>query len=424
MRVCLISAEYPPLVGGVADHTRHLARSLVLLGVEVAVLTTRSSASGGMGDPRETSPATVDERFQILAAISRWDFRLFGEVRRALACLRPDIAHIQYQTAAYGMHPAINLLPRRLRSSEPGTPFVTTLHDLRQPYLFPKAGPLRRWVTRQLITHSQGIVATNPEDTAATQQVLEGLHAHGGRRPPHLALIPNGPNILPEPITPAGCQEVRAKWGVPPNAQVIGHFGLLNHTKGVESLLRALRILLDRGLEVVLVQVGEEVGKSDPTNRANQARLRRMAHELSLGRHIVWTGYLPPEELSRSLQALDCCLLPYNDGASYRRTTLLTALAHGLPVVTTSSSQHQSALVKGEAELPSLRDGEHCRLVPPGDAALLAAATEELLSNPALRERLGRGATALAGQFSWDAIAQRTAAFYQEVVASSPSRQN
>src|SRR3990167_2451134 len=91
MRVCLISAEYPPLVGGVADHTRHLARSLALLGVEVAVLTTRSGVSGGIGDPRETSPAVMDEGFQTLAAISRWDFRLFGEVRRALACLRPDI---------------------------------------------------------------------------------------------------------------------------------------------------------------------------------------------------------------------------------------------------------------------------------------------------------------------------------------------
>ena len=77
----------------------------------------------------------------------------------------------------------------------------------------------------------------------------------------------------------------------------------------------------------------------------------------------------------------------------------------------------------GQTELPSLRDGEHCRLVPPGDADLLAAATEDLLRDPALRERLGRGAAALAGLFSWDVIAQRTAAFYQEVVASSPSRQ-
>ncbi|HLC29825.1 MAG TPA: glycosyltransferase, partial [Dehalococcoidia bacterium] len=102
MRVCLISAEYPPLVGGVADHTRHLARSLAAVGVEVAVLTGRPGASGEMGDAHETRPAVEAEGFRVLAAISSWDFGLFGEVRRALGCLRPDIAHIQYQTAAYG----------------------------------------------------------------------------------------------------------------------------------------------------------------------------------------------------------------------------------------------------------------------------------------------------------------------------------
>ena len=56
--------------------------------------------------------------------------------------LRPDVVHIQYQSAAYGCIGAVNFLPWRLRLARPG-PALTTFHDLRLPYLFPKAGPLR-----------------------------------------------------------------------------------------------------------------------------------------------------------------------------------------------------------------------------------------------------------------------------------------
>ena len=48
--------------------------------------------------------------------------------------------NIQYQTAAYGMSPFIHFLPDALRP----IPVVTTFHDLRFPYLFPKAGRAAR----------------------------------------------------------------------------------------------------------------------------------------------------------------------------------------------------------------------------------------------------------------------------------------
>ena len=42
----------------------------------------------------------------------------------------------------------------------------TTFHDLRPPYLFPKAGPLRDYVTHRLARASDAVIGTNGSDVA------------------------------------------------------------------------------------------------------------------------------------------------------------------------------------------------------------------------------------------------------------------
>ena len=439
MKVLLVTAEYPPMVGGVGDYTRRLAQELACRDVEVAVLT---SSGARLAEPG----------VQVLPDVPRWDFRLFRLVRQVIAQERPDAVHIQYQTAAYGMHPAINLLPGRLRRTHPGLPVVTTFHDLREPYLFPKAGPLRGWVTRRLVLDSSGVITTNPEDAAkaaktigrdaksapdvmlrssATKHLLgesrpfarrtslrvtisrtfgRGLPTAQGTPHPQLTLVPLAPSIDVRPLTDADRWRIRELWGLPEDVYAMGHVGLLNTSKGVEDVLRAARLLKDRGVAARLIMLGEELGDSDQTNRAYRTRLLRLAEDLDVVSDITWTRYLPSADMSRALQSLDCCLLPYVDGASYRRTTLLTALAHGLPVVTTQPSRAAQG-----AGMPRLQDGDHCLLVPPGDAESLAEAAARVLADNTLRQRLSAGAREMAGHFTWDAVAAKTIHFYQQV---------
>jgi glycosyltransferase involved in cell wall biosynthesis len=56
--------------------------------------------------------------------------------------------------------------------------------------------------------------------------------------------------------------------------------------------------------------------------------------------------------------------------------------------------------------------------VPPDDVEALAAKIQELTASEGLRRRLGRGAAALAQDFSWEKIAKRTAEVYEEVSGS------
>jgi glycosyltransferase involved in cell wall biosynthesis len=57
----------------------------------------------------------------------------------------------------------------------------------------------------------------------------------------------------------------------------------------------------------------------------------------------VTTGWLAPPDLSAHLLAGDVALLPYADGASGRRGSLLACAEHGLPIVTTEPAADEVA---------------------------------------------------------------------------------
>jgi len=120
----------------------------------------------------------------------------------------------------------------------------------------------------------------------------------------------------------------------------------------------------------------------------------------------MWTGYTPPEEVSANLLASDICVLPYRDGASFRRGSFMAALVHGLPIVTT----------RPKSQIPSrLQDGENVLLVPPDDAAALTEAIARLADSPELRQRLGQGAKEMSKAFGWDSIAEKTLEVYHAI---------
>jgi glycosyltransferase involved in cell wall biosynthesis len=298
---------------------------------------------------------------------------------------KPDVVNLQYQAAAYQMHPAINLLPAMLSQC---ASIVVTFHDLRVPYLFPKAGPLRWQAIVTMARAARAVIVTNVEDEDTLRQA--GLA--------RVFRIPIGSNI-----TPANLEGFdRGAWlrahGAPDNAHTVGYFGFLNESKGGETLIRALAELRAQGLDVKLVLIGGQTGDSDPTNQSYARRLMKLAGELGAQAHIIATGFLDPSGVSAAFAACDCVALPYRDGASLRRGTLMAALAHGSAIVTTTP----------RVALPELQHEQNTLLVPPDDPPALAAAIRRALTDAALRRRLQEGSLRASRLFTWDHIAAQT----------------
>ncbi len=379
MRIGLITGEYPPMQGGVGDFSAQLARSLAELSHEVHVLTTE------MLDP---APLTNGSGVTLHRAITGWGWGCWGEILALAHELGLDVLNVQYQAAAYGMHPAINFVPARRER-----PAAVTFHDLRAPYLFPKAGPLRWWVVRMLARRADRAIVTNREDYLRLQDEMSRKR---------LSMIPIGSNIPPAPPPGYNRQAERARWGVSEKDVLLGYFGFLNPSKGGEVLVRALGLLVDQGAPAHLLMIGGRVGSSDPTNRAYLARVMTLIDELGLTDRVHWTGYTRPVDVSAGLLATDVCVLPYRDGVSFRRGTLHACLAHGRAIVTTRPA----------VDLAEVRDGENMLLASPGDPAGATVCVLRLLEDPALRARLEAGARAVASDFTWERIARKTAALF------------
>lgn len=398
--------------GGVGDYTRRLGEAIVARGHHACALTVRDRHFWVV----EPSGRPGDRAARLVSSSSGWAWGCWRDVIAALDSVRPHVLHIQYQTGAYGMHPAINLLPWRL-SQLPGRPaIVVTAHDLLLPYLFPKAGPLRTWVTSRLLADSDAVVVTNEEDYAR----VAGLTAHHApRRAPSLLtatggrigrldLIPIGSNIPVAPPPSYDRDMWRAGLGVGEGEILVVYFGLLSRSKGVETLLRALD-LLPASLRVAIIG-GEATA---PQDRAYATEVRARLAATGLRERVRLTGHCSESEVSAHLLAADIAALPYADGASFRRGSLLAALAHGVPVITTASDRRPTA------DLPTvlrpLVDGESALLVQPADAEALAEAIVRLAGDPALRDRLGVAGRELAAQFSWEEIAARHEELYESL---------
>lgn len=395
MRILFITGEYPAMQGGVGDYTRRLSQALGALGADVHVLT---DVDAGGDHLRQTPAAAFEPTVHPVMAHPGW--ALWAHAQRAVRGLQPDVVHIQYQSAAYGLHPAVNFLPLWLHTL-PGRPHVvTTFHDLRFPYLFPKAGPLRWQTVLALAKHSDAAVITNPADWLRLAQagLCDRLHP-----------IPIGSNIQCEPPSGYARTAQREKWGAGPDTWLLAYFGFLNAGKGGETLIRCLAELVRAGRSARLLMVGGKVGASDPTNSAYLAKVETLIAELGVADRVQWTGFTAPEDVSANLLATDCAVLPYREGASLRHGSLMAALVHGLPII---STEVPAAVRAGTGLFPMLVDGQNALLAPPDDPERLAAAVTRVMTDPDLRQRLAAAARELSHYFEWETLAQRHLAIY------------
>ena len=389
LQVLFLTGEYPPMQGGIADYTARLARHLRPLGVDSAVLTGRKYPPG---DGRSVRVEGVP----VYPVLSGWGWRCWSEIGRFLDARSPHVLHIQYQAAAFDLKGWVNLLPWALRRRRRRPALVVTFHDLRIPYLFPKAGRLRRLAVLALARYSDAVICTNAEDAATLRRFPWGTH---------IAEIPLGNNVPVAPPAGYDRRAWRARLGLSDDSLALAYFGFLNRSKGGEDLIAVLDALVRRGVDAHLLMIGGDVGDSDPTNAGYAARVRRQIAVRGLSPRIHFTGYVDLPDVSAHLLAADAAVMPYRDGVSFRRTTLIAILRHGLPVISTTPS----------TPLPQIVAGENMLLAPPGDVESLAGAVLRVANDPALRQTLSAGARRLGMRFDWGTIAADTAKLYRKL---------
>jgi glycosyltransferase involved in cell wall biosynthesis len=134
----------------------------------------------------------------------------------------------------------------------------------------------------------------------------------------------------------------------------------LSPEKGHAFLIRALRLLIEKGHELELLLAGDGPSKE---------KLKKLAKELGIANHVKFLGFLREDEIIQELQSSDLFVLPsFVEGVP---VCIMEAMAIGVPVIATN--------IAGTSEL--IEDGRSGLLVRPSDPEALANAVAKMIED-------------------------------------------
>jgi glycosyltransferase involved in cell wall biosynthesis len=199
--------------------------------------------------------------------------------------------------------------------------------------------------------------------------------------------LPIPSNVPPQPFSLQERMELRQSLGITPEHQVLTLFGC--HASIQQKwLLKLDQRMKELDRPVVWLLLGD-------------------AKKINLPLHnpVIRPGFLAAVDLSYHLQLSDLMLLPHEFGISAKRTSLMAALEHGIPIVGTRGRLTDSFF----RELPSIR------LVSDQDYPYFELEVLNFLAEPSLLlDIVMNGQDYYAKHLSWDVVAKTLATFLCE----------
>jgi D-inositol-3-phosphate glycosyltransferase len=268
-------------------------------------------------------------------------------------------------------------------------------------------------------------VARSPEETASTERLeAEGRLLREADRvvaatqaelaqiqwlyradTSRVAVIP--PGVDTARFYPIRKDEAKDFVGIARSDQMILYVGRVEPLKGLDTLLQAVGLLKEQGLQDVLgviSVIGGEPDASPEQMTTEMGHIKALRESLQLDDMITFLGKRDQDTLQYYYSAAEVVVVP----SHYESFGLvaLEAMACGTPVVASETG--------GLVFL--VRDGETGFHVPAGDAAALADRLRRILLDEDLRHRLGRRAADYAQSYAWPLVADQVIALYESML--------
>lgn len=383
MRILILNSEYPPVGGGAGNASANIARWLVAFGYQVEVVTAHFD-----GLPRlETQAGVTVHRIPALrrkqdrsGAIEQLAFIVSGSLHSIRLARRfgPDAT-----LAFFGMPSgAIAWLLKQLYR----IPYVVSLRggDVPgfRPYdfrIFHKLiGPFLR-----VIWHAASGVIANSRGLANLARAFDSSI--------EIPIIPNG-------VDGSRFDAGQRDWSAPRLLSA----GRIVYQKGLDLGMRALAQLRELDWHWYIAGDGPQM-----------AHLTSLAQELGILDRVTFLGWQSQADLANGYHDANLFLFPSrHEGMP---NAVLEAMASGLPVVATRIAGSEELVVEGETGF----------LVPSEDADGLRDALRIILTDPALREKMGAASRLrVERNYTWQKVAEQYQAALKKSTDLHPGNSN
>lgn len=397
LKLVFISAAFPPMRAGEADHAYHQCHYLAKQGIEVHVLTS------------QTNQWTQETPFAVHPIMRDWSWKDLPRLVRFLKRARPDAVLLFYIGWVYHEHPMITFAATICRLIIRGKPFASMLAypSGSNPGRF---SPLSRVVRKLVQAWASPMDSSYEFGTLLrdSDRIVVMSHGHCAMLADHYSNIEKKSVLVPPPplLTMAAKADdetrtaTRAKLGLSPLDFAIVYFGFIYPPKGVETVIHAFHRVSRRFPQARLVLVGGVIAREFPGRPRFAEEMRQLPKELGIDQQVIWTGEYETnsDEASRYLYAVDANAFAHELGVAMNNSSFAACAAHGLPIVATKGATLDEQFI----------DQHNVLLCPPKDPDAMAAALGRLIEDRSLRERLREGSRILAAEwFSWDKATDR-----------------
>ncbi|MGH9027397.1 MAG: glycosyltransferase [Acidimicrobiia bacterium] len=306
------------------------------------------------------------------------DVRWAARLRSLLVRRNFHVVHVHSPYAAS----VARLVIRTMRRNRPAV--VSTEHNIWSSFAFPSRAA------------NATTFALGDAWLAVSDDVRDSIPARLRRR---VETLVHGIDLEAVRANAVHREAVRAELGIGPGEVLAVTVAHLRAGKAYPDLLAAARNVLDRGLPVTFLAVGQG---------PEEGEVRELHDALGLGDRFRLLGYRP--DALRLLAGADLFVLSsHHEGLP---VALMEAMALGVPIVATAVGG-----IPG-----SVTDGVEGRLTPPRRPELLAEAIAAFVADPTARARASEAAAARAATFDVNRAVHRLETIYEAVANGTSVR--